>query len=739
MILFLFISCKKENNPPIIADQTFSVKENSTPGLVCATIVATDTDGDVLKFDLINNDEGLPFEIDRNNGNIRIKQNANLDFEKVQQYKFQVKVTDGRESASAIATINIADQLENPNVFDQAFEIQENIVGIHSLGVVKFESKGEREEYSFDIVEGNNSNLFFIGEKSGELFLTEGKSLDFETESKYSLQIKIQNKTNTSYYTIIKAEIIVNDVNEKPVMADQTLSIPENSENDSSIGTLLATDPDKGQQLNFAILQSSPENAVKIDTSNGKLLVSDKSKFDYEKNNKIILSVKVTDNGTIPLSDTAKVIVNVQDVDERPSITTQKLQINENSSSGQVVGTINAKSYFGTLIQYSIISGDGLGKFLIDKNSGIVTVAQSVELNYEYKRSYSLNLKVYEAENSDNYNTAAIIIELNDINEPPTLSPYEFAVHNPVSGSLLCGTVQAKDPDIGQIMSYSIVGGNTDGYFSINTLTGEISLENPLNMADNEEVDYKLIIRANDNGSNSLFAEAEARIKVIKQDIPKTGLIAYYPFNGNAVDESDNSYNGNVVGPTLSTDRNSKANSAYSFDGSNDYIDLGPKVGDGIRSISLWFRLDRNIDATLDRNVALVTREGDYNNYSEFSLAFFPSGLGGTGTPGKLRFFYSVNKNNYYDVQSNSTSWQKDRWYHIVTIIHPTEGMKMYVDNIKQTDTEQYYNATENCQLSTYIGSWGILPNRFFIGKIDDVVFYNRALTDSEINDLFNQ
>ena len=51
-------------------------------------------------------------------------------------------------------------------------------------------------------------------------------------------------------------------------------------------------------------------------------------------------------------------------------------------------------------------------------------------------------------------------------------------------------------------------------------------------------------------------------------------LVAYYPFNGNANDESGNGNNGTVYGAQLVTDRFNVANSAYHFNGST-YIDCG--------------------------------------------------------------------------------------------------------------------------------------------------------------------
>ena len=56
--------------------------------------------------------------------------------------------------------------------------------------------------------------------------------------------------------------------------------------------------------------------------------------------------------------------------------------------------------------------------------------------------------------------------------------------------------------------------------------------------------------------------------------VPTNGLVGYWPFNGNANDESGNNNNGTVSGATLTTDRFGNANKAYSFDGTNDYISV---------------------------------------------------------------------------------------------------------------------------------------------------------------------
>ena len=69
--------------------------------------------------------------------------------------------------------------------------------------------------------------------------------------------------------------------------------------------------------------------------------------------------------------------------------------------------------------------------------------------------------------------------------------------------------------------------------------------------------------------------------------VPTTGLVGYWPFNGNANDESGNGNNGTVNGATLTSDRFGVANKAYSFDGIDDWIEIPSSVTN--YTISFWF------------------------------------------------------------------------------------------------------------------------------------------------------
>ena len=84
-------------------------------------------------------------------------------------------------------------------------------------------------------------------------------------------------------------------------------------------------------------------------------------------------------------------------------------------------------------------------------------------------------------------------------------------------------------------------------------------------------------------GLTTLFAQN------IPSYVPKNGLVGWWPFNGNANDESGNGNNGVVNGATLTTDRNGTLNSAYSFDGVSNIKIVNSNSIQNIKSVSFWF------------------------------------------------------------------------------------------------------------------------------------------------------
>jgi len=157
------------------------------------------------------------------------------------------------------------------------------------------------------------------------------------------------------------------------------------------------------------------------------------------------------------------------------------------------------------------------------------------------------------------------------------------------------------------------------------------------------------------------------------------GLVAYYPFNGNANDASGNGNNGTVNGAALTTDRLGKANSAYSFDGINDFIQLGTAtlpLGNADRSISAWVKFSQKGSAQDFYGNAEYTilSYGNTAGFQTFGARYGYEGGSGLGFMG------------FNDGGPNADYWTHvlvnfDEW-HLITYTYSGNSVSIYKDTV---------------------------------------------------------
>lgn len=170
--------------------------------------------------------------------------------------------------------------------------------------------------------------------------------------------------------------------------------------------------------------------------------------------------------------------------------------------------------------------------------------------------------------------------------------------------------------------------------------------------------------------------------------------------------------------------------SCIELNGSTDYINLGNKVGDSIRTIELWFSPSNAIGPSNTELIGLVVRNTNSQNINEFWLAFRPSGQPNAGA---LEFAVAESLNDVFHVSTDTLSWQANKWYHIAAVIHPKNGMILFVDGKMQSSNNNYTSPTAANNYFTSIGNWGNRQdlNRYFAGKVDDIRFSTKALYES--------
>lgn len=198
-------------------------------------------------------------------------------------------------------------------------------------------------------------------------------------------------------------------------------------------------------------------------------------------------------------------------------------------------------------------------------------------------------------------------------------------------------------------------------------------------------------------------------------------MIADYNFSGDASDVSSNSFDGTNNGATLTNDRYNDLNSAYNFDGSNDYIDLPSDFDFPQRTINVWFRAETS--STTQSVIYDCDHPGlsngstkmyiwEYNSETSLIMSVGNSGLAFHNEP--------INLNQWY----------------MATMVVGTD-VKFYL-NAQQVATFALNLGSAASGHSTSLIGADRLITRFFDGDIDDVSIYNCALDLNVIDSLFS-
>lgn len=212
------------------------------------------------------------------------------------------------------------------------------------------------------------------------------------------------------------------------------------------------------------------------------------------------------------------------------------------------------------------------------------------------------------------------------------------------------------------------------------------------------------------------------------EQIPTNGLVAYYPFNGNANDTSGNGVNGTVTAATLTSDRFGNSNTAYSFDGVSSYIDaVIPNIpkNNAARTISGWFKSN---DAFSDPNKydATIFNYGTLAKLQRLSLSIYRKGyldlISGT----------SSSSDDYY---INNFDYANNDWYFFTATYDGTK-LSIYVNGKYVDQKAVSLNTVGNIfRIGERIS--GDTVKEGFKGTIDDIAIWNRVLTPEEISALY--
>ena len=200
---------------------------------------------------------------------------------------------------------------EAPVILNQNFQLNENSINGTIVGSVIATDPNAGQTLTYSIISGNTSSAFSINAATGILTVANSAALDFETIPSFPLVVRVQDNGSGNLTSQATISITLLNVNEKPVINNQTFSTQANALNGTVVGTVLASDPDAGQTKTYSILSGNLNNAFIINPTTGVLSVSSSASLNYLTTPTFSLVIKVQDNGTGSLSSQATITVNL--------------------------------------------------------------------------------------------------------------------------------------------------------------------------------------------------------------------------------------------------------------------------------------------------------------------------------------------------------------------------------------------------------------------------------------------
>ena len=230
----------------------------------------------------------------------------------------------------------------------------------------------------------------------------------------------------------------------------------------------------------------------------------------------------------------------------------------------------------------------------------------------------------------------------------------------------------------------------------------------------------------------ALMVKATLLHAQIPNYVPSNGLVGWWPFNGNANDESGTGNNGTVNGASLTQDRFGNANMAYGFDGVDDYISIPDDTTLdfplGEFSISVWAKIN-----SINSEMSFVDHldNGDPSILARYEIRRLSNN--------KIRFILKDMGNNFSYIDSDSLINNPNLWYHIVGTFNSSQQLiNLYINGQIQVG-QITLGGTSSSITPPGILQFGKYGNLNYSNtSLDDIGIWNRALTACEIQDLYH-
>ncbi|KAM5127578.1 protocadherin-11 X-linked isoform 3-T3 [Callospermophilus lateralis] len=371
---------------------TVVLSENAPLNTKVALITVMDKDADHNGRVTCFTDHEVPFRLRPVFSNqFLLETAAYLDYESTREYAIKLLAADAGKpplNQSSMLLVKVKDENDNAPVFTQPFI---------SLSVPENNSPGTQltKISATDADSGRNAEIsYLLGTDAPSEFnldhrtgiLTAVKKLDREKQEKYYFTVLAKDNGMPPLMTNATVLVTVLDQNDNsPIFThnEYNFYVPENLPRHGTVGLITVTDPDYGENSAVTLSILDVNDDFTIDPQTG--VIRPNISFDREKQESYTFYVKAEDGGRVSRSSTAKVTINVVDVNDNkpvfvvpPSNYSYELVL-PSTNPGTVVFKVVAidnDTGMNAELRYSIVGGNTKGLFVIDQTTGNITLKE---------------------------------------------------------------------------------------------------------------------------------------------------------------------------------------------------------------------------------------------------------------------------------------------------------------------------------------------------------------------------
>ena len=478
----------------------------------------------------------------------------------------------GVKSKDSILTIGVRENPDNPNgtkkiitptgmILFQYHVADEDTNHATGAKVTWFDAGS-----SISSVSKKGSDLFTIAYDSVKHVITvrvkDEKLLDYEAlrnatsrndpDPEYTMGIVVTDPKGLA--DTLYRKIRVTDENEKPLFDVWPLVITENNKINDSLGHVehpsdidsMSRNPDlydngfkmTGGDTSLFWLDKDSTDLMRVMIRANVVLDCENGQYTCGQDSMYWVYMTYGDTTLRTVYTDLKIPVKLIDLDEAPVVLTDTIGVDENSPKGTVVDTIKWSDVdrFDTVISFKIAK-DPTGCFEIDNITGEITVKKNKCAGLDYEKNPTVKIDVaitdmvnvpdslyddnckcqlISAKNGPITTTKTIVVNIHDVNEPPSISDKTIAVPESTTVWSVIDTVKATDPDKKKEFSqltYTIVDGDS-AVFQIDPKTGVLVLKDTLDYESKK--DYVIYVQVDDGE----FADT-AKVKINVTNVPE--------------------------------------------------------------------------------------------------------------------------------------------------------------------------------------------------------------------------